>query len=79
MSFTWSFDPTPKPKPIRIPSKRNNWVCPEHERFASSMKRDFPRDDLGRPLREYGRELVIDKKPNVMRPERKTYHEPNIP
>jgi hypothetical protein len=38
------------------------------------MEREYPRDDYGRPIRDKrGRELKIDKRPNIMVPPRKTY------
>ena len=46
---------------------KDNWVAPEHARFARSMERDWVRDDLGRPVNPRKRELVINKKPLVMR------------
>lgn len=46
---------------------KDNWVAPEHARFARSMERDWVRDDFGKPVNPRKRELVIEKKPLVMR------------
>lgn len=50
------------------------WVAPEHSRDARAMDRDFPRDEYGRKILDSrGRQLLIDQRPSVMRPPRKTY------
>jgi hypothetical protein len=51
----------------RNPNPHDRWVAPEHARFARSMRRDYIRDDLGRPVRPKKRELVVDNRPQVMK------------
>lgn len=65
-------DPTP-----RRWRPKDNWVSPFHARDARAMERDYPRDEYGRPIRDArGRQLLIDKRPVIMRPERKVYRIP---
>jgi hypothetical protein len=76
----WSFEPfdpyqPTKRKPYKPKGKINPktaWLAPEHVRLAQDMKRDFPRDDLGRPVEGTERRLVIDPRPAVMIPPRPT-------
>lgn len=50
------------------------WIAPEHSRDARGMERDFPRDDYGRKILDSrGRQLLIDKRPTILVPPRKTY------
>ncbi len=42
------------------------------------MDWDYPRDDFGRPLREKGRVLKMDPRPDILKPERKVYREKKI-
>lgn len=51
----------------RNPNPYDRWVAPEHARFARSMRRDYIRDDLGKPIRPLKRELVVDGRPLVMK------------
>jgi len=76
MSFRWSFVPDqevgPAPKPYKpLKAKKPSWYAPEHAKVASSMKRDFPRNEKGEAIGTT-RELVIDKRPQVMIPPRPT-------
>ncbi len=48
---------------------RDSWVAPEHGKVARSMKRDYIRDDFGRPVLPKKRELVVDARPQVMKEE----------
>lgn len=62
----------------RIYKKRSkesfNWKAPEHVKLTPDMQRDFPRDDFGVPLRDSKRDqLVLDPRPQLLKPERKTY------
>jgi hypothetical protein len=82
LSFVWSFTPEPPQReitPVRAfyePVKRKkgepSWLAPEHVRLAQDMRRDYPRDELGRRIDGKPRELVLDNRPTVMRPERPT-------
>lgn len=56
----------------------DTWMAPEHARWSLGMKRDYPRDDLGFPLRGSKRELKVDPRPTVMTQYKKGY-EPNLP
>lgn len=76
MSFRWSFVPDqevgPAPKPYKpLKAKKPSWYAPEHAKVASSMKRDFPRNDKGEAIGTT-RELVVDKRPTIMIPPRPT-------
>jgi len=51
----------------RNPNPHDRWIAPEHARFARSMRRDYVRDDLGKPIRPLKRELVVDNRPLVMK------------
>jgi hypothetical protein len=56
------------------PKKRiENWNAPEHSRDRAAMNKDYPRDDWGNRIPGKGRELVVDKRPSIMLPERVTY------
>lgn len=44
--------------------------------MAMGMKRDFPRDDWGFPVRGSVKELVVDPRPTIMVENKKKY-EPN--
>jgi hypothetical protein len=58
-------------------SDNTNWRAPEHMKLTKDMKRDFPRDDFGLPLRGSKREmLVMDPRPQIMKPENKPYFNP---
>jgi hypothetical protein len=57
---------TPSQSP-RNPNPYDRWVAPEHARFARSMRRDYIRDDFGRPIRPLKRELLVDNRPLVMK------------
>lgn len=82
LSFVWSFDPNPPEpeiKPLREvyePVKRKkgepSWLAPEHVRLAQDMRRDYPRDELGRRIEGKPRELVLDPRPTIMKPPRPT-------
>lgn len=71
-------NPVPRRHTFR---EKDSWIAPEHSRFARSMRKDYPRDERGDPLREHGRRLVLDPRPAILVPARKTYigfkHEPN--
>lgn len=59
-----SYRPTKKD---RIPA----WRAPEHLKMTKDMTRDFPRDDFGLPIDGSKRDqLVLDKRPAIMVPER---------
>lgn len=45
-----------------------NFVAPEHVRIALSMGRDFPKDDRGNKLPGTSKELVVDRRPNILVP-----------
>jgi hypothetical protein len=79
MSHIWSFSPDLIEKPSvreayapRKRQKHQSWICPEHVRLAQDMRRDYPRDDFGRRIDGKPRELKIDARPTIMKPERKT-------
>ena len=55
------YQDTPKPSVARKVNKNDSWVSPFHGRDARSMRRDYYRDDYGRPNREWGRHLVVEK------------------
>jgi hypothetical protein len=52
---------------------RECWRAPEHAKMTVDMERDYPKDDRGVRMKDKSRELQIDKRPAIMRPERKTY------
>jgi hypothetical protein len=77
----WIFEPEPpqpETKPLREfyePVKRKrepSWLAPEHVRLAQDMRRDYPRDELGRRVPGKGRELVLDPRPTIMLPPKPT-------
>lgn len=43
------------------------WVSPFHAKDARLMKRDYPRNDHGEPIRDKGRFLVVDNRPTIMK------------
>lgn len=58
---------------VRRERENLSWRAPEHSKLTSDMERDFPRDDLGIPLRGARREqLVMDPRPTIMKPPRPT-------
>ena len=57
----------------RRPSNDRSWVCPEHARFASSMERDYPRDDRGCRIPGKPKELKVDNRPEILIPEKKRH------
>ncbi len=78
----WSFFPDETPdvrsyyKPYVPKRERLNdsWLAPEHARLATDMKRDWPRDDWGRPIRDgRGKLLVLDPRPTIMVSPRPVY------
>ncbi len=48
----------------------NAFVAPEHYKFAKNMDRAFPLDHDGRPMKELGKRLVLDPRPEIMQPKR---------
>jgi len=52
---------------------KESWTAPEHKSEARSMRRDYPRDDLGNKIPGKGKELQVDKRPTVMIQPRPTY------
>ncbi len=70
--FTFYPDSTPQRRSKRPRQTPDSWVAPEHAKIAMSMERDFPRDDLGRKIDGRQRELVVDPRPNIMKPEKPT-------
>ncbi len=77
MTKRWTFEPEEasvyeyKAYKPRKRDKKPNWVAPEHSGMVKDMKRDFPRDDLGRPLPNSKKDqLVLDNRPTIMVPER---------
>lgn len=62
-------------KPKRNKDNPNDsWVAPEHYRFSRGMRRDYDRDEEGKPIKHRGRNLVVDPRPTIMTPEKpKTY------
>ena len=61
---------------MSLSSRNKTWIAPEHARAALGMRRDYPRDDWGVPLRETGKELVLDPRPQIMIEEKKKYEPP---
>jgi hypothetical protein len=49
------------------------WFAPEHGRVAMGMRRDYPRDDWGFPIRGSEKELVVDPRPQIMVENKKKY------
>lgn len=47
-----------------------SWTAPEHGRFARHMERAYPVAHDGRKMVELGRELVLERRPVIMIPER---------
>lgn len=77
MAFIWKFSPD-EPRTYErkayvpvIKKQEENWVAPEHQKIASSMKKDFPRDDRGLPIEGEKKRLVIDPRPTIMVPPRR--------
>lgn len=59
------------------PNPSNDWRAPEHVRMTVDVKRDFPRDDWGYPIRGSRRDqIAIDPRPAIMIPTRSTYLNP---
>jgi hypothetical protein len=84
MAFMYSFTPEDRYAEYHARRKKraykkrikNNvsWKAPEHAKLTTDMGRDFPRDDLGVPLKGSKRDvLVLDPRPQVLKPERPTY------
>ncbi len=46
------------------------WVAPEHERFARNMERAYDLDHEGNKMFEKGRNLVQEKRPEILVPKR---------
>ncbi len=75
----WTFEPdeipeTPSVREAYLPRRRNpnpknNWKAPEHSKMTSDMKRDYPRDELGRIIAGRDKELVMDPRPTIMKQE----------
>jgi hypothetical protein len=71
---------TATPEDTYVPYKRRKkpqpdyWVAPEHWKFARNMDRDYERDHDGRPIRENGKRLVLDPRPEIMIPKRTPIH-----
>ena len=70
----WRFhpnDPTNSYQPRRrrkfIPKEGWDWRAPEHIGMTKDMKRDYPRNDRGEPIRGFKPEfLVINLQPNIL-------------
>lgn len=65
------------PEDRYVPFKRKarkpqepDWVAPEHQKFARHMQRAFPLDDKGNPMKELGKRLVLDPRPEILQPKR---------
>jgi hypothetical protein len=57
----WGYQDSRSDTKPRKTQKNDSWVAPEHGRFAKTMRRDWYRDDHGRPIKEFGRHLVVEK------------------
>lgn len=69
----WRFDPIeevyePRRKKVRIPS----WKAPEHVRLTSDMKSEVPKDNYGQPIPGREKMLVLDPRPTILLPPRRT-------
>lgn len=63
-------DPEPFKRRERKP-RETSWVSPFHARDASRMKRAYRLDHKGNPMKELGRELVLDPLPSILKQEKK--------
>lgn len=67
---------TALPNDPYVPFKRrkrpapDHWVAPEHFRFAKHMERAFLVDDKGNKMLHLGKQLVQDRRPEIMQPKR---------
>jgi hypothetical protein len=80
MSHVWTFEPDETPEPVSVreayvpikKGKKPHWVAPEHLKMSSDMGRDYPRNEKGERIEGRERELKLDPRPTIMKPERKT-------
>lgn len=65
------------PEDNYVPYKRRarvqepSWTAPEHSKASRYMERAYPYTHDGRKMVELGRELILDGRPTIMKPERK--------
>lgn len=78
MAYLWRFEPeetyreTKRKAYVPRKERRESWVAPEHARVAQSMRKDYPRNERGEVIPNTKKELVIDVRPSIMVPPRKT-------
>lgn len=80
MSFRWSFFPGKSELPVdpyrprrRPINPKDSWRAPEHSKLTVDMRREYPRDELGRIIPGRPKELVADLRPEIIRNERQAY------
>ncbi len=69
MSILFSASPDDGYK-LRFQKKRDNWTAPEHNKCAAHVERAYPLDVNGRKMFSKGKEIVLERRPAIMIPER---------